>query len=41
MKDFSFISDINEKLHEGVSWFSSNVNKHDIVHRDGETMPVR
>ena len=42
MEDFSFVSDINEKLREcGVWAFSFKGNKRVIVHHDGETMSVR
>ena len=43
MKDIPLISDIiNEKQLECCVWrFSFKANKHDIVHHDGETMPLR
>ena len=43
MKDISLISDIiNENLHECCVYvFSFKENKHDIVHRHGETVSIR
>ena len=42
MKNFSSISEINEKLFEwGVLGVLFQGNKHDIIHRDGETMSVK
>ena len=42
MKDFSFISDINEKLGECCVWRESfEGNNRDFFHHDGETMSVR